>query len=53
MSRSRRTGALVICVLLALIHTWPLILHPGRHSQNDKAKAKLNEAPLCSSVTWC
>jgi hypothetical protein len=43
MSRSRRTGALAVCVLLAVIHTWPLVLHPGRYSRNDNADTELNE----------
>lgn len=43
MFRSRRTGALAICVLPALIHTWPLALHLGSYSRNDNADTELNE----------
>ena len=43
MLRSRRLQALAICVLLALAHTWPLALHPGRYSRNDNADTQLNE----------
>jgi hypothetical protein len=43
MSRSARPGVFVICLLLAVAHTWPLALHPGRSSLNDNADAQLNE----------
>jgi hypothetical protein len=43
MLRSRRTAALAVCLLLAVAHTWPLALDPGRHSRNDNADAELNE----------
>lgn len=43
MLRSRRAAAFVICLLLAIAHTWPLALDPGRHSRNDNADAELNE----------
>src|SRR5262245_6788670 len=43
MFRSPRARALLVCVLLAVIHTWPLALHPGRYSRNDNADAELNE----------
>jgi hypothetical protein len=43
MFRSRRTAAFAICLLLAVAHTWPLALDPGRHSRNDNADAELNE----------
>jgi len=43
MFRSRRAAALAVCLLLALLHTWPLVLHPGRYSSNDNADAQLNE----------
>jgi hypothetical protein len=40
---SRRAQALAVCVLLAVLHTWPLALHPGRYSRNDNADTQLNE----------
>jgi len=43
MSRSARTIVFVVCLLLAVVHTWPLVLHPGRYSLNDNADAQLNE----------
>jgi hypothetical protein len=43
MLRSRRAQAFAICVLLAVVHTWPLALHPGRYSRNDNADTQLNE----------
>src|SRR3954470_22866096 len=43
MLRSRRAQAFAICVLLAVVHTWPLVLHPGRYSRNDNADTQLNE----------
>lgn len=43
MFRSRRTAALAISLLLAIAHTWPLALHPGRYSRNDNADTQLNE----------
>src|SRR5262245_36327882 len=43
MFRSPRARALLVCVLLAVIHTWPLALHPGRYSRNDNADTELNE----------
>lgn len=43
MFRSRRAAAFGICLLLAVAHTWPLALDPGRHSRNDNADAELNE----------
>ena len=42
-SGSRRAGAAGVCLLLALIHTWPLVLHPARYSRNDNGDAMLNE----------
>jgi hypothetical protein len=42
MSRSPRTAALLLCLLLATVHTWPLVLNPGRLSRND-ADTQLNE----------
>src|SRR3954465_8256440 len=43
MMRSRRAQALAVCVLLAVVHTWPLVLHPARYSRNDNADTQLNE----------
>jgi hypothetical protein len=43
MFRSRRAAVFAICLLLAVAHTWPLALHPGRYSHNDNADAELNE----------
>src|SRR5690242_5061121 len=43
MTSSRRTTALAVCALLAVLHTWPLVLDPGRYSSNDNADAQLNE----------
>jgi uncharacterized membrane protein len=43
MFRSRRAAAFAICLLLAVAHTWPLALHPGRYSRNDNADTQLNE----------
>src|SRR5687767_2615316 len=40
------TGSLAVpavCLLLAIIHTWPLATDPGRLSQNDNGDALLNE----------
>src|SRR3982751_3721145 len=42
-SRARHSGAAVLCLLLAIVHTWPLALHPARLSRNDNADAQLNE----------
>ena len=42
MLRSRRVTAFAICLLLAVAHTWPLALAPGRHSLNHNADAELN-----------
>lgn len=35
--------AAAACVLLAVIHTWPLAMHPSRLSRNDNGDAQLNE----------
>jgi hypothetical protein len=43
MLRSRRAAVLGVCLLLAIAHTWPLALHPGRYSRNDNADTQLNE----------
>jgi len=40
---SRRASAAAVCLLLAILHTWPLALAPGRHSRNDNGDAQLNE----------
>jgi hypothetical protein len=32
-----------ICLLLAIVHTWPMAADPGRHSRNDNGDAQLNE----------
>ena len=42
MIGSRRFHAFVICAALAIAHTWPLALDPGRYSRNDNADAELN-----------
>jgi hypothetical protein len=42
MFRSRRPAAFAICLLLAVAHTWPLALAPGRYSLNHNADAELN-----------
>ncbi|HTI39781.1 MAG TPA: hypothetical protein VL484_19630 [Vicinamibacterales bacterium] len=42
-SATRRTAAAAVCLLLAIVHTWPLALAPGRHSRNDNGDAQLNE----------
>jgi hypothetical protein len=45
MSRSRSGSRVVLglCLLLALIHTWPLATAPGTLARNDNADAELNE----------
>src|SRR6185436_10045421 len=43
MLRSRRAQAFALCVVLAVLHTWPLVLHPGRYSLNYNADTQLNE----------
>jgi len=35
--------AFAVCLLLATVHTWPLILRPGLYSRNDNADTQLNE----------
>src|SRR5829696_5640987 len=37
-----RLTAFAICCCLAIAHTWPLALPPGRHSLNANADAELN-----------
>jgi hypothetical protein len=36
-------GAAAICLLLAVLHTWPLVTDPGTLSRNDNADTQLNE----------
>lgn len=36
-------GTVLLCLLLAVIHTWPLASAPGTLSRNDNADAELNE----------
>lgn len=45
MPRVRRTwtGPAVVCLLLAVAHTWPLATAPATWSSNDNADAQLNE----------
>ena len=43
MLRFRRVHAFAICLVLAVLHTWPLAVHPGRYSRNDNADTELNE----------
>jgi hypothetical protein len=43
MTSQRRSTAAAVCVFLAVLHTWPLVLHPGRYSRNDNADTELNE----------
>src|SRR4029079_4413063 len=43
MLTSRRWRAFAVCVLLAVLHTWPLALDPGRYSRNDNADTELNK----------
>jgi hypothetical protein len=35
--------AAALCLALAVVHTWPLALAPGRYSRNDNGDAQLNE----------
>src|SRR5690348_2221686 len=39
----RQIQVAAICVLLAVVHTWPLALHATRLSRNDNGDAELNE----------
>ena len=41
----RRLGgsAALLCLLLAIVHTWPLAADPGTHSRNDNGDTQLNE----------
>jgi hypothetical protein len=36
-------GPLAICVVLAVVHTWPLATDPGTLSRNDNGDTQLNE----------
>jgi hypothetical protein len=36
-------GPALLCVALAIVHTWPLALAPGTFSRNDNGDAQLNE----------
>ncbi len=38
-----RSGPAAVCVLLAVLHTWPLVTAPGTLSRNDNGDAQLNE----------
>jgi hypothetical protein len=40
---ARHARFAVICLLLAIVHTWPMAANPGRHSLNDNGDAQLNE----------
>jgi uncharacterized membrane protein len=42
-SRAQRSGAAVLCLLLAIVHTWPLALDLAHLSRNDNGDAQLNE----------
>ncbi len=42
----RPRTALLVCLALALLHTWPIVSAPGRHSLNANADAQLNEWTL-------
>ena len=41
--RSAWAGAASLCVVLAVLHTWPLATAPGTLSRNDNNDAQLNE----------
>jgi hypothetical protein len=43
MHLPRRWSAFACCLLLAIVHTWPLALDPGTYSRNDNADTQLNE----------
>jgi hypothetical protein len=36
-------SAALLCLLLAVVHTWPLAADPATHSRNDNGDAQLNE----------
>jgi hypothetical protein len=44
--RFEARAALAVCLLLAVIHTWPLATAPGTLARNDNADAELNEFVL-------
>jgi len=41
--RSESAGIAALCLLLAVLHTWPLATDPGTLSRNDNGDAELNE----------
>ena len=41
--KHRTSLILVLCLGLAIVHTWPLALAPGTYSRNDNGDAQLNE----------
>jgi hypothetical protein len=41
--RFESRGIAALCLLLAVLHTWPLVTDPGTLSRNDNADAELNE----------
>ena len=43
ISRAQRSGAALLCLLLAIVHTWPLALNLAHLSRNDNGDAQLNE----------
>ncbi len=42
-ARARWAGPALICLVLAVVHTWPLATAPGTLSRNDNGDAQLNE----------
>jgi hypothetical protein len=42
VARSSWLAALAVCVLLTVVHTWPLATAPGTWSRNDNGDAQLN-----------
>jgi hypothetical protein len=44
--RAQRSSAAVLCLLLAIVHTWPLAAHPAHLSRNDNGDTQLNEWTL-------
>jgi hypothetical protein len=43
MKRRERALPAVLCLVLAIVHTWPLATSPGVLSRNDNGDAQLNE----------
>jgi hypothetical protein len=41
--RHKTQAIAALCLLLAVVHTWPLVTSPGTLSRNDNADAELNE----------